>query len=238
MVEIPPGHFLIDCKVNPDGANGIPCENGTLKVELKRPYALGKYEVSVLEYDYSVWDRQQEGELIDFPPHAKNRIRPNQPMTDVSWSEAKDYASWLSDKASQKKTGEEVRLPTSVEWEYAAIAGRDDSNPLLWAEADKDGFCSAETSMNANPWNLVGMLGSVREWVLDDWDPSLSGASNYHSDKVRLRSREGFPWYCEGAVRFDGIPSERKPDVGFRVLRGAPVEASQVELEIQDERKP
>ena len=42
-------------------------------------------------------------------------MKGRQPVLNVSWQEAKDYAAWLSEQ-----TGQRYRLPSEAEWRYAA----------------------------------------------------------------------------------------------------------------------
>ena len=76
-----------------------------------------------------------------------------------------------------------VRLPSEAEWEYAARAGTtgvfytgasigvDAANYLYDEQAHRVGlgYPTAVASYPANPWGLHDMLGSVSEWVADDW---------------------------------------------------------------------
>ena len=119
------------------------------------------------------------------------------PVTCVSWSDATAYASWLS-----AKTGHRYRLPSASEWEYAARAGAETSQP--WG-SDAQGACAdanvADASagrrypgwavfpcddgnvytapvgtFKANPFGLSDMLGNVLQWTEDCWHESYAAA--------------------------------------------------------------
>ena len=74
FVDIAPRSFTMGCKPGRDDVEGASCTetDRAHRVTLTRPYALGRYEVSFVEYDYYVWDmkRKGKGEDIDYPPDA------------------------------------------------------------------------------------------------------------------------------------------------------------------------
>ncbi len=115
----------------------------------------------------------------------------NQPVVNVSWFDAVNFAKWLS-----KKTGQNFRLPTEAEWEYAARGGtktsrfwgNDPEDACLYANvADltakkrwqtwivhncEDNFIASAPvgSFKPNGFGIFDMLGNVWEWVQDVYD--------------------------------------------------------------------
>jgi len=114
----------------------------------------------------------------------------NHPVVNVSWDDAKAFSKWLSDKK-----GNNFRLPTEAEWEYACRAGTKTSrfwgdNPedackyanvyditskrvskFKWANHKCDdgyGNTSPVGSFNPNKFGIYDMLGNVYEWC-EEW---------------------------------------------------------------------
>ncbi|MBF0538366.1 MAG: formylglycine-generating enzyme family protein [Nitrospirae bacterium] len=115
-----------------------------------------------------------------------------QPVVNVSWEDATEFAKWLS-----HKSGHTFRLPTEAEWEYAARAGSkasrfwgnnpddactyanvsDDSAKKRfpkWTSFNcNDGFLVAAPvgTFKPNEFGLYDMLGNVWQWVEDVYSP-------------------------------------------------------------------
>ncbi len=93
------------------------------------------------------------------------------PVVCVSAVDAMAYTEWLS-----AETGRAFRLPTEIEWEYAARAGA--QTRFWWGDAydermaDCNG-CAANSraqptfvgSWPGNAWGLHDVAGNVREWT-------------------------------------------------------------------------
>ncbi len=128
----------------------------------------------------------------------------SQPAITMTHHSAMIYCEWLS-----SVTGKRYRLPTEAEWEYACRAGSttpyffpgDPSsfttqtwwnrivgaklNPLAefaWFKGDSNSRSHPPTSVKANPWGLFNMLGNVKEFCLDWYDPKAY--SQYPADGV------------------------------------------------------
>ena len=107
----------------------------------------------------------------------KNLSDPGQPIVGVSYEDGVAYAAWLS-----QKTGHTYRLPSEVQWEFAARAGT--RTAYWWGDALPEGGivratcvgCGSEwdgkapaaaNAFQANPWGLFNVHGNVWEWAAD-----------------------------------------------------------------------
>ena len=138
----------------------------------------------------------------------------NDPVVCISRPDAQAYATWLS-----KKTGQNYRLPSEAEWEYAARAGT--TSPYFWGWDINDGCAYAAMydqrsdkatgygfkpkaecddhaaytnrvgSYKPNPWGLFDVTGNAREWTSDAWEPNLN--SGPYTEAPRTGGVKQFP---------------------------------------------
>ena len=185
MVTIPAGSFTMGCLAGRDVVE-YACSESALpphSVTFAQPFRMGATEVTFLQYDYSVWDRQRSGDPTVAYPVDDGFGRYDRPVINVSWRDAKDYLQWLS-----AKTGEEYRLPSEAEWEYAAHAGattvwwwgdrlgKDDANVDVEGSRWGGRITAPVGSFKPNPWGLYDTTGNVWEWVEDTWHDDYRGA--------------------------------------------------------------
>ena len=164
--------------------------------------------------------------FVSYTDTNKQFNKDDQPVAGVNWYAARAYCLWLSLLESD---GALYRLPTEVEWEYAAAGeeGRLYPWPKKEGEPDKtlvnyNNNEGATTSVGrypkgATPEGLHDMAGNVWEWTEDlyqkdkNWRAQRGGA--YYSseaDALRCSSRDDDdPWYTSDYV-------------GFRVIRSSP----------------
>lgn len=166
LAVIPAGSFMM-------GNRESAAEGPVHRVTLSYGFAMSVYEVSQSEFQLYC---RAAGKAC--PPQPWTRG--DYPVVNVSWRDAQDYAQWLSQATQQR-----YRLATEAEWEYAARAGAEGLYPSGDSLSPTDAYFSMGTTLtapaprsmrfNANAWHLLHMVGNAREWVADDWSPTLSG---------------------------------------------------------------
>ena len=229
MVGIPAGSFRMGC-VAP-GRGGRDCNNDEKPVRtvtISQPFALSKHEVTFSQWEACVL----VGGCNGYRPDDEGWGRGDRPVIHVSWQDAQTYVSWLS-----RETGEDYRLPSEAEWEYAARAGSTTKyswgNDIGRNRANCDGCGSRWDDQSTAPvgsflarLGLHDMHGNVFEWVEDCYHRSYAGAPSDGSAWVGRDCRErvvrGGSWrapprFLRSALRYGSRPGLRNFNYGFRV---------------------
>ncbi|MGD2140544.1 MAG: SUMF1/EgtB/PvdO family nonheme iron enzyme [Burkholderiales bacterium] len=190
MVVVPPGSF--EMRTAPWGPGHPHNEGYFYPVTFTRPFAVGKFEVTFDEWDACVSDG-----VCAAADDAKWG-RSKRPVINVSFNDASRYVRWLS-----RKTGQDYRLPTNSEWEYAARAGLgmnryfgispedvckygniyDVTSDKEFDLGGKHEPCDDGQAVTApvgsyepNAFGLYDMIGNVFEWTEDCASPTWRGA--------------------------------------------------------------
>jgi formylglycine-generating enzyme required for sulfatase activity len=224
LVVIPRGRFEM-------GSNEFSFEKPVHWVRIARPFAIGRWEISVDQWEKCV----AAGKCMQRAASGDRGSRATA-VTNISWSDAKAYVAWLS-----QETGRKYRLPTEAEWEYAARAGS--RTPYWWGrsldarfarcrECGRGGEKAAPPgNYFANPFGLFDTAGNAAEWVEDCWNDNYRKApqdgSAWTSGECRQRVLRGGAFdsparYLRSASRFRYDVDVRYFANGFRVVRDLP----------------
>ncbi len=221
MVLLPAGSFQMGSNEDSDG-------KPTHRVNMKS-FFLGKFEVT----------QGQWKAMMGSNPSKFSNCGDNCPVEQVSWIDIQQFIQKLN-----KKTGQNYRLPSEAEWEYAARAGSTTQyswgNDIGRNNANCNG-CGSEWDNKStapvgqfkpNSFGLHDTHGNVWEWVQD------GNHDNYHAAPTdgsawesggdeKRRVLRGGSWYIipanlRSALRFRLSPDLRDGGIGFRLARTAP----------------
>lgn len=217
------------------GPEMLVVSSGTFTTQKKRqvvtihqPFAISRYEVSFAEWELCV----SRGGCNGYTPNDEGwGDRGRRPVINVSWYDASSYVSWLS-----RETGQNYRLPSETEWEYAARAGSWAAfgwgNSVGRNNANCDGCGSrwdnSRTapvgSFSPNQYGLHDVHGNVWEWVQDcwNWHESASQAP-FTGGTCASRVLRGGSWTDKATLltfwsRLRYAAENRSNDAGFRVV--------------------
>lgn len=155
------------------------------------------------------------------PDHAIMPGFENEPVTGVSWIDAKKYAEWAG-----------KRLPTEKEWEKAMRGV--DGFKYPWGDMVPDELGQTIEEFNArievmskSQFGVSGGVGNIQEWVEDWYEPYPQNQANdpaYGKSHKVLRGGNWAPYQplsvCD---RRCALPDEKVITAGFRCAKNTPV---------------
>ncbi len=224
MVLIPEGDFIFKVS-NPDQFIPYPDHSKPVKVHVQAFY-MDKYPVTNEQfYDFMLATHYKPSDPDNFLRHWQNGKYPegmsNYPVVWVSLEDARAYARWA------KK-----RLPTEIEWQYAAQGN--DGRIWPWGNDFYGTRCNNNftrpTPVDAfpkgkSPFKVEDLVGNVWQMTNDVYDNGsytfviIRGGSFYNPDGR---------WYLKGGPQpLDHTQMllmvspgyDRSPTVGFRCVR-------------------
>jgi len=229
LVLVRPGEFKMG---SPEGEAGREAQEAPHRVSIRRPFFLGRREVTQGE-----WRK-----VMGTSPSRFRDCGPSCPVESVTWIEARAFVAKLG-----ALDGEDLRLPTEAEWEYACRAGTvtafstgdalgtDQANVELGfpdrgsPPAEGRGSTMPVGSFPPNPWGLYDMHGNVWEWCEDDACPYPEGPAADPVGRCASGRRiiRGGSWHfgadsARCALRYTHAPGDRGFSLGFRIVRAAP----------------
>ena len=151
----------------------------------------------------------------------------------VSWDDIQVFLTRLNAAAGGAiPEGWAYVLPTEAQWEYACRAGT--TTAYSWGDTittdnanyQSNGYYQTRDvgSYDANPWGFFDMHGNVLERTSDWYAPYSSGALTDPKGPATGSNRvlRGGSWlnggsYLRSAFRYNGAPSYRYQNIGFRL---------------------
>jgi formylglycine-generating enzyme required for sulfatase activity len=235
MVVLPGGTFTMGSPLSEKGWSVN--ESPQHQVTISQPFAVGRFEVTFAEWDACV----AGGGCNGYRPDDEGWGGGDRAVINVTWDDARAYVAWLS-----KTTGEDYRLLSEAEWEYATRAGT--TTPFSTGKSittdqanfhgdytyngSRRGMVRGQTTpagtFEANPFGLHDLHGNVWEWVEDCWNDSYRKAPTDGSARTTGdcsgRVLRGGSWFdapsnLRSGNRIRGGAWLRHDGSGFRVAR-------------------
>lgn len=209
-------------------------------------FEISKYEITNHEFQVFVkatgyQTQSQIDKQLSWQDYAKTG-KERYPVIMITWDDAVAYCEWLS-----KVTGQEYRLPTEAEWEYAASGGKNSLKTIeRYLEPTQANFATdigrasdlntdlkflqEVGSYQPNGYQLYDMVGNVAEWCLDFYDEA------YYQDSPEedpagpdngvfiYRVTRGGGWsdpakFANAKFRNAATVNYRSSSIGFRVVK-------------------
>lgn len=202
------------------GTSSVPfaLELATLEV---KPFAMDRTEVTVTAYARCVAAGRCSSAGNGFRCSAGDRLssRSHLPITCVDYEQAARFCAWAG-----------KRLPTEVEWEYAARGPGSRRYPWGDAPVDVTRLCSKQAEpcavgsrpAGATPEGILDLAGNVWEWTSSDNCGRTVGNCGNGYKAVRggpLTYEHDEEAQARAAFRHSVPEGKRDWDLGFRCAR-------------------
>ena len=167
MVLVEAGTFMMGA--TPEMKDPWKSENPVHQVTLTKDYYMGKTQVT-----QTLWKAVMNNNPSKFKGN-------NKPVETVSWNDCQIFISKLN-----RLTGNNFRLPTEAEWEFAARGGKlsrhlqysgsDNINDVAMSGYQSGGVTYDVAIKKPNELGIYDMAGNVCEWCDDWYGPNLGMA--------------------------------------------------------------
>lgn len=153
----------------------------------------------------------------------------NLPVENVSWDDCQVFVRKLN-----SLTGQNFRLPTEAEWEFACrggnnslgykYSGSDNIDNVAWFDCNSGRKTHFVATKSPNELGIYDMSGNVWEWCSDWYDKYSSGAQANPKgpESGSCRVFRGGGWgsyagYCRSSNRGYNTPTHRGDGLGLRL---------------------
>ncbi|MDN5308710.1 MAG: hypothetical protein PWP14_104 [Methanolobus sp.] len=197
-------------------------EGAACEIAVSKPFYLGKYPVTQMEWK----------EVMGSDPSCFEGD--DRPVECVSWKDVLDFIRKLNENEGIGK----YRLPTEDEWEYACRAGTatrysfgdadSELGEYAWYYRNSGHGTHPVGQKKPNPWGLYDMHGNVWEWCYyryhEIYEDSLADTSSWVVGSVpgpvlRGGSWVNYPKKCRSSYSIGFHPNYGHYSLGFRLVR-------------------
>lgn len=215
MVWVEGGTFRMGA-TSEHGSGAVPDEEPVHSVTLSG-YYIGKTEVT-----QALWKAVMGSNPSWF-------IGDNLPVECVSWDDCQEFIRKLN-----SLTGQNFRLPTEDEWEFACCGGNNSRgykysgskyiDDVAWYDGDSGDKTHPVATESPNELGIYDMSGNVWEWCADRYGVYSSGAQTNPKGPYdgSYRVYRGGSWsfnprICRSSFRTDISPDSRSSYLGLRL---------------------
>ena len=219
MVWVEGSTLRMDTNKNQNRPNSGPSDGEPVHNETLSGYFIGETEVT-----QALWKAVMGSNPSGFKGD-------NLPVEMVSWDDCQEFISKLN-----SLTGQNFRLPTEAEWEFACrggnnsrgykYSGSNDIDSVAWYKDNSGGNTHPVATKLPNELGIYDMNGNVREWCSDRYGEFSSGTPSNPEvsyDASLYRVNRGGSWsdlakYCRFSFRYGDNPDYRYDSVGLRLV--------------------